>query len=66
MSAPLVPKEVPNEDLRVGDLVYVLGWKRIVAIRPYVGPHDFIFGVVDTVPGVGFSLERGGTTLRSG
>ena len=54
-----------NEDLRVGDMVYVLGWKRITAIRPYPkdGPlFDIIFALADTVPGVGFSLERDGET----
>lgn len=55
-----------NEDLRVGDVVNVLGWKRIVAIRPYRGPlTDIIFALADTVPGVGFSLERGGYTERA-
>jgi hypothetical protein len=51
-----------NEDLKVGDMVNVLGIKRISAIRPYRGPHAFIFAVADTVPGGGFSLERGGYT----
>ena len=56
-------ESVRNEDLRVGDMVYALGWKRITEIRPYLGPHiAFIFGIADTVPGVGFSLERGGYT----
>lgn len=59
-----VVEEVPDEELRVGDMVDVLGVKRIIAIRPYVGPHDFIIGIADTVPGVGFSLERGGYTRR--
>ena len=41
-------------------MVNVLGWKRIVAIRPYTGPlTDIIFAVADTVPGVGFSLQYG-------
>ena len=53
---------IANEELRVGDMVDVLGWKRVVAIRPYRGPlADIIVAIVDTVPGVGFSLERGGT-----
>lgn len=51
-----------NEDLKVGDMVDVLGIKRVTAIRPYRGPHAFIFALADTVPGVGFSLERGGYT----
>ncbi len=54
---------IKNEDLGEGDVVDVLGWKRITAIRPYVGPlTHIIFAVADTVPGVGFSLERGGCT----
>jgi hypothetical protein len=54
-----------NEDLKVGDMVRVLGWVRIVAIRPYRAEwplHAIIFAIADTVPGVGFSLERGGET----
>ena len=59
-------EDVRNEDLRVGDYVYVLGIKRIVAIKPYTGPlEDIIFAIADTVPGVGFSLERGGYTTRA-
>lgn len=62
---PELWEEVPNEELRPGDLVDVLGIKRITRIRPYDGPHrSFIFALADTVPGVGFSLERGGTTRR--
>jgi hypothetical protein len=54
---------VRNEDLLVGDLVDVLGTKRITAIRPYTGPlRDIIFALADTEPGCGFSLERGGYT----
>lgn len=56
-------RDLRNEDLRVGDVVHAITWKRITAIRPYKGPHDFIFAIVDTVPGVGFSLERGGFTM---
>lgn len=55
---------VPNEALRVDDIVDVLGWKRVCAIRPYRGPLAFIFALVDTVPGTGFSLERGGYITR--
>lgn len=56
-------REKPNEELKVGDMVYVLGWKRITAIRPYTGPLvDILFAIADTVPGCGFSLERNGTT----
>lgn len=55
--------QVKNEELRVGDMVNVLGWKRITNIRPYNGPlTDIIFAIADTVPGVGFSLEKGGWT----
>ena len=61
-----VVEEVPDEELRVGDMVYVLGVKRITAISPYKGPYDFIIGIAETVPGVGFSLERGGYTRRIG
>jgi len=53
-----------NEDLQVGDVVATweaCKWVRIVAIRPYVGPLvDIIFAIVDTKPGLGFSLARGG------
>jgi hypothetical protein len=53
----------PDEDLKVGDVVQVLGKKRITAIRPYQGPHrDIIFALADTDIGVGFSLEIGGYT----
>ena len=63
---PKEPHEsVRNEDLQVGDMVHVMGWKRVIAIRPYTGPHAFVFALADTVPGVGFSLERGGYTCRS-
>jgi hypothetical protein len=56
---------VPNEDLKVGDVVRVLGPKRIMAIRPYTGPLvDIIFALVDTDIGPGFSLERGGWTEK--
>lgn len=55
--------QVKNEELRVGDVVDVLGWKRITAIHPYRGPlADIIFATADTTPGCGFSLERGGYT----
>ncbi len=60
-----IDEEVRNEDLRVGDMVHLwCGYQRIVAIKKYTGPHEFIFGIVDTVPGVGFSLEKGGYTKR--
>jgi len=56
---------VPDEDLQVGDMVYVLGWKRIVAIEPYRGPHtDICFAIAKTVPGTGFSLCYGTETAR--
>jgi hypothetical protein len=64
MIDPTNTESVPNESLKVGDMVDALGWKRIVAIRPYRGPFDFILGIVDTDAGCGFSLERGGYTLR--
>jgi hypothetical protein len=57
-------EEVPDAALNVGDLVDVLGLKRITAIRPYHGPLDCIVGLVDTDVGCGFSLERGGYTRR--
>ena len=58
--------DVPDDQLRVGDLVKVIGtWRRITAIRPYRGPYDFVIGLADTVPGVGFSLCRGQWTTRS-
>lgn len=54
-----------DEDLKVGDVVNVLGRKRITAIRPYAGPLvDIIFALADTDTGPGFSLERGGWTER--
>ena len=54
-------REVDHTELKVGDMVDVLGWKRIVAIRPYRGPHRSLgcFAIADTVPGVGFSLWSG-------
>lgn len=58
-------KSVRNEDLKVGDVVQVLGRKRITEIRPYKGPLiDIIFALADTDTGPGFSLERGGWTER--
>ena len=70
MKEPPYPPEpheyVRDEDLRPGDMVHVLGWKRITAIHPYDGPlRDITFALADTVPGVGFSLERGGVTVRA-
>ena len=56
---------VPDEDLRVGDTVRVLGVaRRILAIRPYEGKYvaEGCVGVADTEPGVGFSLWRGTET----
>ena len=57
-------QEKRNEDLRVGDVVKLwCGTQRIIAIHPYNGPLvDIIFAIVDTAPGMGFSLERGGYT----
>lgn len=55
--------EVPDEDLRAGDVVDVLGRKTITMIRPYVGPlKDIVLGIADTEPGVGFSLCYGQRT----
>ena len=49
-----------DEDLKVGDMVRVLGWKRITAIHKYTGPlTDIVFAIADTVPGAGFSLCYG-------
>jgi len=54
---------IPDEDLKVGDVVQVLGKKRITAIHPYDGPlKEIIFARADTDIGVGFSLEIGGYT----
>lgn len=68
MQAPQMQEDrwenVKNEALRPGDVVHVLGVKRITAIRPYRGPFNFIFAIADTAPGVGFSLEKGGYTDR--
>lgn len=58
-------ESVRNEDLRVDDMVEMLGWKRIVEIRPYNGPlTDIIFAIAETDQGASCSLERGGYTLR--
>lgn len=55
--------EVRNEDLKVGDVVDVLGAKRITKIVPYRGPlSDIIFASASTDLGGGFSLEIGGYT----
>jgi hypothetical protein len=59
-----VTEEVPDRDLRVGDMVDVLGWKRIVAIQPYDGPHGFVLGIAETVPRGPFSLTDNGYTTR--
>lgn len=58
-------KRLPDEALRVGDVCDLwCGRKRILAIRPYTGPlKDIIFAHVDVDQGVGFALERGGSTL---
>ncbi len=58
-------EEVPDADLRVGDVVDVLGgYGRIVEIRPYTGPIDFIIGIMVTVPGGSCSLTSPGWTRR--
>jgi hypothetical protein len=57
-------EQVPDEDIVVDDMVYVLGWKRITGIRPYTGPLDCVFAIADTDTGVGFSLCYGATTSR--
>ena len=57
--------DVRNEDLRVGDIVEVIGtWARIIEIRPYTGPLvDIIFAIAMTTPrSASFSLERRGWT----
>lgn len=64
-SKPVPAEEVRDADLRVGDMVDVLGWKRIVAIDPYTGPHAFVIGVARTVPGGSFSLTDTGYTKRA-
>lgn len=60
--------EVRNEELRVGDIVEVIGtWARIIEIRPYDGPlRDIIFAIAHTTPkSASFSLEkRGWTTVE--
>lgn len=60
-------RRVRNEELRVGDVVDVLGPKLIQAIRPYEGAHsDIMLAVVTATPGIGFSLDRGGYTVVIG
>lgn len=59
-------EEVPDEDLREGDVVDVLGVKRILRIRAYEGPlKGIVLGLVDTAPGCGFSIVKGGRTRRA-
>lgn len=57
-------EEVPDADLVVGDMIDVLGVKRITAIEPYDGPHDFVIAIAKTVPGGAFSLTDTGMTRR--
>ncbi len=50
------------EDLKSGDIIHIwCGVKRITAIRPYHGPHDFVFAICDYEPGPtrGISLCTG-------
>ncbi len=66
MNNPIKTEEVRDEDLKVGDLVHVLQWVRIVAIKPYKGPlADIIHAIAETVPGVGFSLQKGNYSTRA-
>lgn len=57
-------EDVQDSQIEVGDMVDVLGWRRVTAIRPYTGPLDFVIGIAETVPGTGFSLTDGGYTKR--
>jgi hypothetical protein len=55
---------VRDEDLKPGDVVFVLGKKRITRISPYRGPLKGCIGLADTDSGPGFSLWSSGTTER--
>ena len=58
-------EEVPDERLRVGDCVEVIGlWARIVQIKRYEGPIEFVMGVAILDRGNAFSLCRGQFTKR--
>ena len=49
----------PGNELCVGDVVRYLEpypWVRVTAIRSYDGPLDCVEFLVDTVPGIGFSV----------
>lgn len=52
-----------DEDIRVGDTVIIFGvQRRVVAIKPYVGPYDFVIGIAVCEPKISFSLCKGDTT----
>jgi hypothetical protein len=51
---------VPDEQLKVGDVVKACGVKRITKILPYDGPlKDIVFALAETDIGCGFSLQIG-------
>lgn len=66
-------EEVPDEELRVGDVVRIwAGTLRITARRKYTGPLDCVVALVDTVGAPptedskcrGFSIVKGSYTER--
>lgn len=66
MSGAVETEDVRDRDLRVGDVIHDwIGWRRIVAIRPYTGPLDCVIGTADTVPPGSFSLTEPGWTTRA-
>lgn len=56
----MTPVRIPGEDLRVGDTVRYLEphpWVVVTAIYPYRGPlKDIVRSIVETRPGIGFSV----------
>lgn len=45
-------ERIPVEALKKGDCIKVFGTvRRVVAIKPYIGPYDFVFAVAVYQPG---------------
>lgn len=65
MGGTVETEMAPDATIREGDVVYVLGWKRVARIEPYTGRLKGCIGLVTTVPGAGFSLWDGMETERA-
>jgi hypothetical protein len=62
----MATKTIRDEDLKVGDVVVILGGEvRVVAIEPYTGPLEEVFAIARTAPKRDFSLVHGCETQVS-